>query len=132
VTSSSHQSDDSPWLSVKEFEELVRQALDTLPAKYQRLLKNIAVVVEEQAGREVLEEMEIQSPQELFGLYTGTAISRESFFDSGLQLPARVVIYRGPILQACETRQDVIDEVRDTVVHEIGHHFGLEDEEMPY
>lgn len=125
-------SDDPSWLSRKEFEGLVGQALDTLPPQYQQLLKNIAVVVEEEPSDEVLEDLELDSPDDLLGLYTGTAIGKESFFDAGMQLPARVVIYRGPILRLCETREEVVGEVRDTVVHEIGHHFGLEDEEMPY
>lgn len=123
---------DSPWLSRREFEHLVARALDTLPRQYQELLKNIAVVVEEEPSDEVLHELELDSPDDLLGLYTGTAIGKESFFDAGMQLPAQVVIYRGPILRLCESREEVVDEVRDTVVHEIGHHFGLEDEEMPY
>lgn len=129
---SGERSDASPWLSRKEFEGLVARALDTLPRKYQQLLRNIAVVVEEEPSDEVLEELELDSPDDLLGLYTGTAIGKESFFDTGMQLPARVVVYRGPILRLCGTREEVVEEVRDTVVHEIGHHFGLEDEEMPY
>lgn len=129
---SGERSDASPWLSRKEFEGLVARALDTLPRKYQQLLRNIAVVVEEEPSDEVLAELELDSPDDLLGLYTGTAIGKESFFDTGMQLPARVAVYRGPILRLCGTREEVVEEVRDTVVHEIGHHFGLEDEEMPY
>ncbi len=132
MSRSPHDTDDSFWLSRDEFEGLVARALDTLPRKYQQLLKNIALVVEEEPSDEVLEELELDSRDDLLGLYTGTAIGQESFFDTGMQLPARVVIYRGPILRLCETREEVVEEVRDTVVHEIGHHFGLEDEEMPY
>ncbi len=132
MSRSPREKDDSSWLSRKEFEVLVARALDTLPRKYQQLLKNIAVVVEEEPSAEVLEELELDSQDDLLGLYTGTAVGKESFFDTGMQLPARVVIYRGPILRLCETREKVVEEVRDTVVHEIGHHFGLEDEEMPY
>lgn len=131
-TDQPRDSPQSSWLSRSEFDALVGQALDTLPGKYRRLLKNIAVVVEEEPSDEVLEELELDGPDDLLGLYTGTAIGKESFFDAGMELPARVVIYRGPILRLCETREDVVDEVRDTVVHEIGHHFGLEDGEMPY
>jgi predicted Zn-dependent protease with MMP-like domain len=114
------------------FEDLVRKAVDGLPAQYRRLLKNVTVVVEENPSREVLDEMELESEDDLLGLYTGTAKGRESFFDPAGHLPARVIIYRGPILRLCRTKDEVIQEVRDTVAHEIGHHFGLDDDEMPY
>lgn len=114
------------------FEDLVRKAVDGLPAQYRRLLKNVTVVVEEYPSREVLDEMELESEDDLLGLYTGTAKSGESFFDPAGHLPARVIIYRGPILRLCRTKDEVIQEVRDTVAHEIGHHFGLDDDEMPY
>jgi len=119
-------------VSEDEFEDLVRQALDGLPEEYRRLLKNIAVVVEEEPPREVLDEFELESEDDLLGLYTGVSVDEESFFSPGGQLPARVSIYRGPILRLCRTREEVIQEVRDTVVHEIGHHFGLADDDMPY
>jgi predicted Zn-dependent protease with MMP-like domain len=119
-------------VSLEEFEALVREAVRRLPASYRRLLDNIAVVVEEEPSREVLDEMGLASEDDLLGLYTGTAKGGESFFDPGGYLPARVVIYRGPILRLCRTKAEVVREVQDTVAHEIGHHFGLEDEEMPF
>ena len=90
------------------------------------------MVVEEAPSREVLDEVEVDSEDELLGLYQGQAMGTESFFDAGGHLPARIAIYRRPILRLCATSEDVVQEVRDTVVHEIGHHFGLDDEEMPY
>jgi predicted Zn-dependent protease with MMP-like domain len=119
-------------MSPEEFEGLVRQAVDGLPDQYRRLLKNVAVVVEPEPSREVLEEMGMESEDDLLGLYSGTARDAESFFDPGGHLPSKISIYRGPILRLCRTPEEVVQEVRDTVVHEIGHHFGLDDEEMPY
>ncbi len=119
-------------LSPEEFEELVREAIDGLPAQYRRLLRNVAVVVEEEPSREVLDDLGLETEDDLLGLYSGTALDEESFFSPGGQLPARISIYRGPILRLCRTREEVVQEVADTVVHEIGHHFGLDDEEMPY
>lgn len=119
-------------VSPEEFEELVRKAVRRLPASYRRLLDNIAVVVEEEPSKEVLDEMGLESEDDLLGLYTGTAKGEESFFDPAGHLPSRVIIYRGPIMRLCRTREEVLQEVRDTVAHEIGHHFGLDDDEMPY
>jgi predicted Zn-dependent protease with MMP-like domain len=119
-------------ISEDEFQELVREALDTLPEPYAKLMENVAVVVEEEAPREVLEDLEIDDENDLLGLYHGLSLDKESFFQAGGNLPARISIYRKPILRICHTRDEVVDEVRDTVVHEIGHHFGLDDDEMPY
>jgi predicted Zn-dependent protease with MMP-like domain len=119
-------------VSPDEFERLVRTALRGLPAEYRRLLKNVAVIVEEEPSIDVLEELGLESEDDLLGLYSGVARDEESFFDAAGQLPARISIYRGPILRLCRTTDEVVREVRDTVVHEIGHHFGLDDEEMPY
>ena len=119
-------------INPEEFEELVRRAMEGLPNEYRHLLKNVAVVVEEEPTRDVLEELELESEDDLLGLYSGTAVGGESFFDPAGTLPARISIYRGPILRLCRTTDEVVKEVRDTVVHEIGHHFGLDDEDMPY
>ena len=130
----SHASDplDSHPISSREFEALVRQAVDSLPERYQTLLTNVAVVVEAEPDPQVLQELGLNTKNDLLGLYFGISKDKESFFDVGGNLPARISIYRGPILRLCRTPDEVVKEVRDTVVHEIGHHFGLEDEEMPY
>lgn len=114
------------------FEGLVQRALDGLPDEYRRLLENVAVVVEEEPSQSLLEDLGIESPDELLGLYSGTSRKNESFFNAEGHLPSRISIYRGPILRQCRSADEVVQEVRDTVVHEIGHHFGLDDDEMPY
>jgi predicted Zn-dependent protease with MMP-like domain len=119
-------------ISEEEFQRLVRQALDGLPEEYAKLLENVAVVVEEEPTPEVLADLDMDEDDDLLGLYHGQSIDKESFFSAGGQLPARISIYRGPILRLCRSKNEVIQEVRDTVVHEIGHHFGLDDEDMPY
>jgi predicted Zn-dependent protease with MMP-like domain len=115
------------------FEEVVRRALDELPEEFAERLENVAVVVEDEPDPEDLVAMGLDREEdrdELFGLYQGTPlIERDSSYSD---LPDRVVIYRGPILRSCETRREVLDEIRDTVIHELGHHFGLDDDEMPY
>jgi predicted Zn-dependent protease with MMP-like domain len=119
-------------ITAEEFEGLVRKALEGLPAEYKKLLKNVAVIVEDEPSREILQEMDLDSEDDLLGLYSGTGRADESFFDPAGQLPNRISIYRGPLLRLCRSSDEVVQEVRDTVVHEIGHHFGLDDETMPY
>lgn len=114
------------------FDALVRQAIDSVPPEYRGFLTNVAIVVEETPSRDVLDDLGLESEDDLLGLYSGTSLDDESFFSAGGQLPARISIYRRPILRLCRTPEEVVNEVRDTVVHEIGHHFGLDDDEMPY
>lgn len=119
-------------VSAEDFGALVEQALAELPQPYARLARDISVVVEEEPPPEVLEDLELDSADDLLGLYQGLSLTEESFFQSGGQQPPRIAIYRGPILRLCETAEEVRREIRDTVVHELGHHVGLGDEEMPY
>ena len=114
------------------FDALVRQAIDGVPSEYRRLLNNVAIVVEETPSQDVLDELGLESEDELLGLYSGISLEQDSFFSAGGQLPARISIYRRSILRLCRSAEEVVQEVRDTVVHEIGHHFGLDDDEMPY
>lgn len=114
----------------EEFEALVEQALDGLPEEFAEMLDNVAVLVEEEPDPEDLAAMGFPPEEELFGLYQGVPLAqRDSFYTA---LPDRVIIYRGPILRHCQSRREVLREVRDTVVHELGHHFGMEEDEMPY
>ena len=102
------------------FEELVAQALDTIPAELARLIDNVAVLVEDEApsrhGR-------------LLGLYEGTPLTERGQWYAGA-LPDRITIFRRPILRICRTETDVVRQVRVTVVHEIAHHFGIDDERL--
>ena len=121
---------DDLWLSRAAFEKLVGEALDGLPLQFAEMLENVAVVVEEEPEPRVLAEMGMDPDEELLRLYLGVPLpERGSQYQS---LPDRVAIYRGPVLRCCRSRREIVREVRDTVVHELGHYFGLEDEEMPY
>ncbi len=124
----------SGWLSRQDFETLVAEAVTGLPKEFRRHLANVEIEVQEEPSEEALEAvgLEPEESDELLGLYWGRSIQGDSFFDAGGQLPDRVYIYRGPILRQCETEEDVVREVQETVVHEIGHHFGLSDDDMPF
>jgi predicted Zn-dependent protease with MMP-like domain len=119
-------------ISSKDFAKLVQQAIADLPPPYAKLMESIAVMVEEEPPQDVLEDLELDSEDDLLGLYQGQSLAEESFFTAGGTQPAKISIYRGPILRQCETPEEVVQEVYDTVVHELGHHVGLDDEEMPY
>jgi predicted Zn-dependent protease with MMP-like domain len=114
----------------EEFEELVGRALDGLPDDFAEMLENVAVVVEEEPDPDDLEQMGMDADEELFGLYQGVPLPERAGPYSAL--PDRIAIYRGPILRYCQNRREVIREVRDTVIHELGHYFGLDEEDMPY
>lgn len=124
----------SGWLSRQDFETLVAEAVKGLPKEFRRRLENVAIEVQEEPSGEALEAvgLEPEESDELLGLYWGRSIQGDSFFDAGGHLPDRVYIYRGPILRLCETEEEVVREVQETVVHEIGHHFGLSDDDMPF
>lgn len=121
-------------VSREEFEALVEEAIGQLPEEFKGALDNVAVMVQEEPDEEDLEEVGIDPDDpdrdELFGIYQGVPLpERDSFYTA---LPDRVLIFRGPILRACDTRRQVIREVRDTVQHELGHYFGLEEDELPF
>jgi predicted Zn-dependent protease with MMP-like domain len=112
-----------------DFERLVERALRKLPHRFREQVHNIAVVVEDWADAETLSEMGIEPPDTLYGLYRGVDLThRDSFY--GNCLPDTITIYQGPIEEDCESRQEMAELVRETVMHELGHYFGLDDEQL--
>jgi len=112
-----------------EFEDLVESALKKLPRPFRQKLKNIAVVVEDWADEETLEDMGIEPPDTLYGLYRGVDLTRRDS-SYGNVLPDTIHIYQGPIEEDCADPEEMAELVRDVVVHEVGHYFGLDDETM--
>ena len=119
-------------ISSEAFAELVQQAISDLPPPYAKLMESIAVVVEEEPPEDVVRDLELDEKHDLLGLYQGQSLAEGSFFRPGGEAPPRISIYRGPILRLCENPEEVVQEVYDTLVHELGHHVGLDDDEMPY
>jgi len=113
----------------KQFESLVERALRTLPRRFRARLENIAVVVEDWADDDTLDEMGVEPPDTLYGLYRGTDLPRRDASYGGV-LPDVITIYQGPIQEDCETVEEMEALVRDTVVHEVGHYFGLDDDRL--
>lgn len=106
-------------MTAARFEELVGEALDLIPPEFAAAMENVVVLVEDR---------DEQRP-DLLGLYHGVALT-ERTSDYGGVLPDRITIYRLAILDICDTEDDVVDEVAITVVHEIAHHFGIDDQRL--
>ena len=114
----------------RKFEALVERALRRLPRRFRTKVANVAVVVEEWPDDETLADLGIEPPDTLFGLYRGVDVTQR---DSGYSnvLPDTITIYQGPIEEEAEGRPaEMADIVRETVMHELGHYFGLDDETM--
>ncbi|MBI4916830.1 MAG: metallopeptidase family protein [Acidobacteria bacterium] len=115
----------------EEFEKAVARALDDLPEEIAALLDNVVVVVEDEPTEEDLVEAGLDPKEEtLFGLYQGVALTERGAAWANM-LPDRIVVYRLPLLDACADRIELIREIRDTVVHEVGHFFGLDEDDLP-
>lgn len=117
-------------LSRDEFERVVEEALESLPQRFNDLIKNVAIAVEEEPTDEDFESTEGEDDDELLGIYRGVALTERSH-DAPL-LPDEIAVFRGPINRVARNRAEAVDEVRETLIHELGHYFGLCDEEMPY
>ena len=115
--------------SRREFEALVEEAVLGLPEIFSRKLENIEIVVEEEPDTETVERMKLERGRVLLGLYHGVPRTRRHEGAPPLY-PDRISIYRRPILAICRTAEQVRRQVRETVIHEIGHHFGLSDADM--
>jgi len=116
-------------LTREEFEDLVVSALKKLPRFFRKKMENVDVVVEDRASLEVLKEMGLRSPYELLGLYQGVPLSRRGFY-YGNVLPDKITLFQLPIEAICNTRAEVESKVREVVIHEVGHYFGLDDERL--
>ena len=117
-------------MSRGEFEEVVGEAMDSIPLPFAQALENIVVQVREAPTREMIESVGLDPRRHtLFGLYTGVALSRrgEAY---GNVLPDLVLVFRQPLLAACSTRAELVRQIRLTLLHEIGHHLGLDDAQM--
>jgi predicted Zn-dependent protease with MMP-like domain len=116
----------------REFERIVEAALESLPPQFSNLLENISIVVEDEPSDEDYEALEDpEEGDELLGIYRGRPLT-ERTHDMLPQLPDQIAIFRGPIMRIVRTRREAMHEIRDTVIHELGHYFGLHDHDMPY
>ena len=108
-------------MSREQFEDAVSEALDRIPGDLARMMDNVVVLVEDDPPG---------GGSELLGLYEGTPLTERDGWWAAGSLPDRITIFRNPTLAACETADEVVEEVRVTVVLEIAHHFGIDDERL--
>jgi len=113
----------------EKFERLVVEAVTLIPKRFRREMKNLALVVEDEPGIELLQEMDIVPPDSLYGLYQGTPLP-ERDWGFGNVLPDRITLYQRPIEEDCDDEDDVRAVIGETLIHEVGHYFGLSEEEI--
>jgi predicted Zn-dependent protease with MMP-like domain len=108
-------------LSEAEFEEAVGDALDSIPQELARAMDNVVVLVEQEPPPD---------DPDLLGVYDGTPLTeRDGWWDAG-SLPDRITIFRGPLERMCDSTAELREEIAITVVHEVAHHFGIDDEHL--
>jgi predicted Zn-dependent protease with MMP-like domain len=112
----------------EKFQKMVSEALDAIPDEFQPYLANIEVVVEDAPSAELLRDLDLDPRHDtLFGLYHGTPLNERGHAHGG-GLPDRIVLYYRPLVRGCRTPRALRREIRATVIHEIAHHFGLDDD----
>lgn len=111
------------------FDKAVSRALGELPEEFQNKMENVEVIVEDFPDQETMDSLGIQSKWGLLGLYVGVPISHRSVFSANV-LPERIYLYRRPILRVSGAPYYVVETIREVLLHEIGHHFGFNDEEL--
>jgi predicted Zn-dependent protease with MMP-like domain len=113
----------------RQFELLVDKALESLPPQFQQLLDNVAIFIEDRPSRSLLRELGMSANDTLLGLYEGVPqTERTSSYD--LVTPDRITLFQRPIEDSCDTDAEAAEEIRRTILHEVGHHFGIDDNRL--
>jgi predicted Zn-dependent protease with MMP-like domain len=112
----------------KKFEQVVAQALDELPEEIAEALSNVYVVVEAWPSQETIEDMDLESKWDLLALYEGVPLTERGTSYSAL--PDRITIFQEPIQALCKTESELVYQIQSAVVHEIAHHFGIDDQRI--
>ena len=114
----------------EEFRALVEEAIDTIPLKFAREVRNLAIVIEDEPSDELLDEMDMGPDDVLLGLYQGTPLN-ERGWGYGNQLPDRITLFQDTIEDDCnEDEDEVVIAIGETLIHELGHYFGMTEDEI--
>jgi predicted Zn-dependent protease with MMP-like domain len=111
------------------FVQLVEEAVREIPRRFRAAMQNVAVVVETEPSPELLEEMELEPGDTLYGLYQGTPLT-ERGWGYGNALPDRISLYQNPIEASCGDEDEIRDCIAETIIHEFGHYFGMSEEQI--
>jgi predicted Zn-dependent protease with MMP-like domain len=120
-------------LTRADFERVIDEVLESLPKRFAGLVENVVIAVEDEPTDEDLESIDDEddgADSELLGIFRGVALTERSH-DMPL-LPDEIAVFMGPINRVSRSRDEAIREVRETLIHELGHYFGLDHDEMPY
>ena len=112
-----------------DFNDLLEQTLRELPPEFRKKLQNVAIVVEDYPSDELLDRMEVPEDETLFGLYEGVPLTEREHFQAPLY-PDRILIFKRAIEDACDSPEEIREELRITLMHEIAHFFGMDDDEL--
>jgi predicted Zn-dependent protease with MMP-like domain len=115
-------------LSRKEFEDMVREAIEGLPEEFLSRLENVDVVVEDEPSFEQLQRNGLGPEDTLYGLYEGVPLTERMNYS--MVLPDRIFIFQRPLEEVCDTREELIEQVQVTVAHEVAHFFGMDDQSL--
>ena len=113
----------------EEFRELVEEAIDTIPAKFAREVRNLAIVIEDEPSQDLLDEMEMEPGDSLLGLYQGTPLN-ERGWGYGNQLPDRITLFQLTIEDDCDDDDEIVVAIGETLIHELGHYFGMSEDQI--
>lgn len=116
-------------LSPDAFNELVGEALAGIPEGFRPYLEGVVVDVEDEPDEAVCRELHLRDPRSLLGLYRGTPLTKRHV-TATYRYPDRIIIYQRNIERVCRTRERIIRQIRRTVLHEVGHHFGLDEHQL--
>lgn len=122
---------DAPRLRIARarFSELVNDALGLIPSRFRAQMTNLALVVEDEPDAATLLDVGVEPPDSLYGLYQGVPLTERSWSHGGYP-PDRITLYQRPIEEDCDDEDEVRDVIGETLIHEIGHFFGLSEEEI--
>lgn len=116
-------------VSKREFEKLVEQAIAELPERFAEFLDEVPIEIHTRPSRKLLRELGLEEDELLMGLYRGRALTERSVEDSG-RLPDVIYVFQEDHELVCDSREQLVEEVRKTVLHEIGHHFGMDEDDL--
>ena len=112
------------------FKALVEEAIDTIPRRFAREVRNLAIVIEDEPPADLLDEMEIEPPDTILGLYQGTPLT-ERQWGHGNALPDRITLFQAPIEEEADGDEDeIVVAIGETLIHELGHYFGMSEDEI--